>query len=70
MKAFVPVAAFAVLLSGCVTTPATQAEIESCQEMERDMGLNQTHDHNEMKNQGRNPMNLSHARCVEILGKS
>jgi PBP1b-binding outer membrane lipoprotein LpoB len=70
MKAFVPVAVFAVLLSGCVTTPATQAEIESCQEMERDMGLNQRHDHNELKNQGRNPMNLSHARCMEILGRS
>ena len=70
MKVFVPVAAFAVLLSGCATTPPTQAEIESCQDMERDMGLNQTHDHNEMKNQGRNPMNLTHAQCMEILGRS
>lgn len=67
MKAFLHVAAFGVLLTGCVTTPPTQAEIESCQEMERDMGLNQRHDHNEMKNQGRNPMNLTHARCRQIL---
>lgn len=70
MKALVPAPAFAVLLSGCVTTPATQAEIESCKGMERDMGLNQTHDHNEFKNQGRNSMNHSHTRCIEILSKS
>lgn len=68
MKAFVPAAAFAVLLTGCVTTPPTQAEIESCRQMESEMGLNQTHDHNEFKNRGINPMNLSHARCVAILG--
>lgn len=34
------------------------------------MGLSQRHDHNEMKNQGRNPMNLTHARCMEVLGRS
>lgn len=70
MRAFVPLAAAASLLSGCVTTPPTQAEIESCEEMERDMGLNQRHDHSEFRSQGRNPMNLSHERCMAILDRN
>ena len=35
--------------------------------MEDNMGLATPHDHNEMKGQGRNPMNLSHDRCLQIL---
>jgi len=35
--------------------------------MEADMGLRTSHDHNEMKQLGRNPMNLSHDRCRQIL---
>jgi hypothetical protein len=55
------------LLGACATVPPTSAEIESCQKMEAEMGVGQRHDHNEMKGQGINPMNLSHARCMQIL---
>ncbi len=59
------------LLTGCVTTKmATSEERAACVEMEKDMGLGRTHDHAEMKGQGRNPMNLSHDRCVAILAES
>lgn len=56
-----------VLLGACATVPPTSAEIESCRKMESEMGVGQVHDHNEMKGRGINPMNLSHARCMEIL---
>lgn len=55
------------LLGACATVPPTSAELESCQKMEREMGVGQMHDHNEMKGRGINPMNLSHARCMDIL---
>ena len=57
----------ASLLGACATIPPTSAEIESCQRMESEMGVAQMHDHNEMKGRGINPMNLSHARCQQIL---
>lgn len=58
------------VLGGCVTTPEQMAaKRASCMEMERDMGLKTTHDHAEMKNQGMNPMNLTHAQCQAILAK-
>lgn len=56
-----------ILLGACATVPPTSAEIESCRKMESEMGIGQVHDHNEMKGRGLNPMNLSHARCMEIL---
>lgn len=59
--------ASATVLSACVMTPPTSAQIESCRAMESQMGLQTPHDHNEMKQQGRNPMNLSHDRCQQIL---
>lgn len=55
------------LLGACATVPPTSAEVESCRKMESEMGVGQTHDHNEMKGRGLNPMNLSHARCTQIL---
>lgn len=58
-----------LLLGACVTTQATPAEYASCQEMERGMGVADRHDHGEMKGQGRNPMNLSHSRCRQILSQ-
>ena len=58
------------LLAGCVTPRmATSEERAACAEMEKDMGLGRTHDHAEMKGQGRNAMNLSHDRCVQILAQ-
>lgn len=59
------------MLTGCVTTKgATSEELAACAEMEKDMGLSRTHDHAEMKGQGRNAMNLSHDRCVAILAEA
>lgn len=55
------------LLGACATVPPTSAELDSCRKMESEMGVGQTHDHNEMKGRGMNPMNLSHARCMQIL---
>ncbi len=63
MLALLPVS----LLGACVMVPPTSAELESCQRMEREMGVGQIHDHSEMKGLGLNPMNLSHARCRRIL---
>lgn len=57
----------ALLLGACVTTRPTTAQVESCRAMENNMGLQTPHDHNEMKGQGRNPMNLSHDQCLQIL---
>lgn len=62
----------AALLAGCTTMSgrtATSAERASCAEMEKDMGLGTPHDHAEMKGMGRNAMNLSHDRCVQILAQ-
>ena len=60
-----------LVLGGCVTTSPERAAAEraSCEEMEKNMGLGASHDHNEMKGMGRNPMNLSHERCQQILAK-
>jgi hypothetical protein len=60
----------AIGADGEQTKVATSEERAACVEMEKDMGLGRTHDHAEMKGQGRNPMNLSHDRCVAILAES
>jgi len=65
----IAVAGSMLLLGACVTTPATPEEYASCQAMERDMGVADRHSHGEMKGQGRNPMNLSHSRCRQILSQ-
>ncbi len=60
----------AILLAGCATTGdrmATSEERAACMDMEKDMGLGTPHDHGEMKGMGRNSMNLSHDRCMQIL---
>ena len=58
------------LLAGCATMRnATPEQRASCERMEQAMGTNTTHDHNEMKGMGMNPMNLSHARCQQILAR-
>jgi hypothetical protein len=56
-------------LAACVTTPADPAkELAYCERMERQMGTEHAHDHAEIKGMGMNPMNVSHARCREMLG--
>ena len=58
-----------LLVAGCATTANyTPKERASCEAMEKDMGLGTMHDHQAMKGQGMNPMNLSHERCMQILG--
>lgn len=55
-------------LSACVTTAEKRAlERTYCERMEREMGVNHTHDHAEAKGMGVNPMNVTHARCREML---
>ena len=66
-KHIIAVTVPALLLGACVTTRPTSAQVESCRAMESNMGLQTPHDHGEMKGQGRNPMNLSHDRCHQIL---
>ncbi len=64
--------ASATLLGGCATINgrvATSKERAACVEMEKDMGLQTTHDHAEMKGMGRNPMNMTHDRCMQILAQ-
>ena len=62
----------ATLLTGCATMDGRMAaskERAACVEMEKDMGLQTTHDHAEMKGMGRNPMNMTHDRCMQILAQ-
>ena len=70
---FIAAAASPLLLAGaCATTPAasyTEEERASCERMEAGMGLDTPHDHAAMKGTGMNPMNLSHERCIQIMGK-
>ena len=55
-------------LAGCATTrPATAQELAYCRDMAAKMGTATTHDHAEMKGQMANSMNVSHARCQQIL---
>ena len=54
--------------AGCATTQsASVADQQRCEEMARTMGTGTTHDHNQMKGQGTNPMNVTHERCQQTL---
>lgn len=62
-------AAAALSLAACVTIPADPTqELAYCERMERQMGTEHTHDHAEAKGIGVNPMNVTHARCRQMLG--
>lgn len=63
------VAVVALPLAACATTPSS-SELAYCQQMERRMGTDQAHDHAQSKGMGLESMNVSHARCREILGNS
>lgn len=57
-----------LFLGGCVTTRAATAEERAyCEQMEREMGTQTTHDHNEVRNNIPNRMNLTHDQCRRIL---
>lgn len=68
----IPLAAAAALsLAACVTTPADRTqELAYCERMERQMGTDHAHDHAEAKGMGMNPMNVTHARCRQMIGMS
>lgn len=58
----------ALPLAACVTTPETRAkELAYCERMEREMGVQHTHDHATAKGAGINPMNVTHDRCRQKL---
>lgn len=62
-----------LLLAGCATITDPQrlvAERASCERMENHMGLDQVHDHQALKGQGLNPMNLTHERCKKLLANT
>lgn len=49
MRFPLPALAPIILLGACATTPPTSAQIDACRNMERDMGVATTHDHNELR---------------------
>jgi hypothetical protein len=58
----------ALPLAACVTTAEpSSSELAYCQQMERTMGTDHQHDHAHAKGQGLDPMNVTHARCGEML---
>lgn len=70
MKKFTIMLVPILALAGCATTADADelaAQRASCEKMEREMGLDSTHDHQAMKGQGLNPMNLTHERCKQLL---
>ena len=61
----------ALPLAACVTSPdSSSSELAYCERMEREMGTDHAHDHAQAKGMGMNPMNVTHARCREMLGMS
>jgi hypothetical protein len=48
---------------------ATAEERAKCEEMEKQMGTEQRHEHSQDKGQGPSAMNMTHARCKEILAE-
>ena len=58
-------------LAACATIqdPSPQ-ELAYCENMERQMGVEHTHDHAGAKGMGMNPMNVTHNRCRAMLGMS
>jgi hypothetical protein len=65
------IAVAALPLAACVTTAEPSAtELAYCEQMERTMGTDHQHDHAHAKGQGLDPMNVTHARCREMLGMS
>ena len=61
-------AALALPLAACVTTPETRArELAYCERMEQQMGVDHIHDHAEAKGMGMNPMHVTHDRCRKML---
>ena len=71
MRLFILMPVALLSLAACATTPEARAEERAaCERMERSMGLHTTHDHQQMKGAGANPMNLTHERCRRILNES
>lgn len=69
MLKWLPFLGAALLLAGCVTAPATPEELAYCQRMANSMGTGPRHDHGEMKGNPPSAMNVTHARCRQILAQ-
>lgn len=60
--------AAALPLAACATTAETRSkELAYCEQMERQMGTDHVHDHGAAKGMGLDPMNVTHARCRDML---
>jgi starvation-inducible outer membrane lipoprotein len=56
-------------LAACTTTADAGAKERAyCEQMERRMATNHTHDHSAARGAGIDPMNVTHARCRKLLG--
>ena len=64
---------FVALAAATVSIPsafaATAEERAECEKMMKDMGTEQRHEHSQDKGQGPSAMNMTHARCKEILAE-
>jgi hypothetical protein len=70
MEKYIPIAAMVTMALGPVLLfPLPRLRWKAAGRW-KDMGLGTRHDHQEMKGMGLNPMNISHSRCMEILGKT
>lgn len=59
-----------ILLTACATTPESRAkELAYCEQMESRMGTDHVHDHASARGAGVDPMNVTHARCRELLSR-
>lgn len=62
-------AATVMALASCATIPnARPEEIAYCEQMERRMGTDHTHDHSAARGAGIDPMSVTHERCRKMLG--
>jgi hypothetical protein len=63
--------ALALPLAACVTTSAVSEEdMAHCRQMQAQMGAAEQHDHAEAKGQGTSAMNMTHARCRQMMHQS
>lgn len=69
MTKIVMAAAALLTLAACATTADAGAKERAyCEQMERRMATNHTHDHSAARGAGIDPMSVTHTRCRKLLG--